>query len=1343
MDANATLALALTPFMKFTEAQLESAIIELLGAEGYPHVSGELGERSSSCVSSIKDVATKDGAGAPSLPRVLLHADLRAFLTKQYAADYITPQEIGAVIKQLEAYSGADLYESNKAIMKLVSDGFLLKREDRNQKDLYIQLIDYSELVAFREPKTGEVPTILAEDFGEYNAAGATSSHNIFKIVNQLEIVGYEKRIPDGILYINGLPLVVFEFKSAIREDATIHDAYVQLTTRYRRDIPELLKYNALSVISDGVNNKVGSLFAPYEFFYAWRKTDGGDLVEVDGINSLYSMIQGLFHKSRLLDVIRNYIYFPDTSRREDKIVCRYPQYYAATKLYQNILLHRKTDSGRDGAPTPSYSMMKDAAGATRLPDGKGGTYFGATGCGKSYTMLFLARLLMKSVDLASPTIVLITDRTDLDDQLSGTFTNAKGFIGDESVISVESRDHLRELLKGRTSGGVFLTTIHKFTEDTELLTERTNVIVISDEAHRSQVNLDQKLKITEDGVKRTFGFAKYLHDSLPNATYVGFTGTPIDATLDVFGEVVDAYTMTESVADEITVPIVYEGRAAKVILDNSKLEAIEKYYDECAGRGASDYAIEDSKKTMAHMGAILGDPKRIEALAADFVEHYEKRVSEGSTVAGKAMFVSSSRQIAYDFYKAVIAFLGERSSSCVTLRDFDDVAGATSLPDSLTRSFGAAEEWHRRNLPHRDKEGLIQSLTFRLADSMPKHVLEKMEAELTRFAEDQQALERRKKMQFYLDQGVGSCALNQPEVAQCVMDALRHHDGERYRLLAWSIMPNHVHVLIQAYGEVAKIVQSWKSYTGKWALKRNRRLELGIPSEQESFWQMEYWDRFIRNEEHFNQTLDYILRNPVNAGLDQNATAHLYTGHTGNGRTKLELHPSQIKMVMTRGKDDEKALYHLLGNKEERKKLDVQFKKAESNFKVAIVVDMWLTGFDVPFLDTIYIDKPIQRHNLIQTISRVNRKFENKKKGLVVDYIGIKKQMNMALAHYSKADSSNIEEIEASIIVVKDHLDLLGRLFHSFDTTPYFSGTPIAQLDCLNRAAEFVQLTEKIEMRTMFLVKRLKAAYDICSGSDAFTETERDHIHFYLAVRAIVAKLTKGEAPDSAQMNAKVREMISEALKSDGIEEIFKLGEDGATEIDIFGDDYLAKIEKIKLPNTKIKLLQQLLKRAIEDFKKINKVKGVDFTKQFQALVNKYNERDEKDVLRSEVLEGFSEEMIELIHALQKEKESFGEMGIDLEEKSFYDILKSLAHKYDFEYPEDKLIKLAKEVKTEVDDKAKYIDWNQRDDIKAELRAGLIVLLAENGYPPVDRDEVYKEIFEQAENFKKYQSLR
>mgnify|MGYP003677053139 FL=1 len=446
-----------------------------------------------------------------------------------------------------------------------------------------------------------------------------------------------------------------------------------------------------------------------------------------------------------------------------------------------------------------------------------------------------------------------------------------------------------------------------------------------------------------------------------------------------------------------------------------------------------------------------------------------------------------------------------------------------------------------------------------------------------------------------------------------------------------------------------------------------------------------------------------------------------------------------RVKMVMTRGKDDPKELYDMLGTPEHRKELDRQFKNAKSNFKIAIVVDMWLTGFDVPFLDTMYIDKPIQRHNLIQTISRVNRKFEGKEKGLVVDYIGIKKQMNLALAHYNKSDQQNIEEISQSIIVVRDHLSLLNAVFHNFNTQPYYQGSPLEQLTCLNMAAEFVQTTEAMEKRFMAMVKRLKAAYDICSGSEEVSQKERDQIHFYLAVRSIVFKLTKGDAPDIAQMNAKVRELIAEALRADGVDEIFKMGEDQTGPADIFDPDYLAKIEKIKLPNTKIKLLQKLLARAIEDFKKVNRAKGVDFSKQFKSLVERYNDRKDDDILVSNVLEDFSDEIIDLIHALKKEMESFKDLGIDLEEKAFYDILKALTIKYDFSYPEDEMLILAKAVKEVVEDKVKYTDWNHRDDIKAELKVDLILVLAKYGYPPVDRDEVYKEIFEQAESFKKY----
>jgi len=1071
--------------MKFTEEKLEKAFTELLGQEGFPHHLGITISRKPE--------------------EVLIEEDLQSFLLNQYAGQGITVNEIKSIILQLKSLSSSDLYESNKTFLKMLSDGFILKREDRNQKDIYIQLINYVGLNKHRQPNEDEVITIAAEPEEQY-----PPDTNIYKFVNQLEIVGSEKRIPDGIVYINGLPLVVFEFKSAIREEATIYDAYKQLTVRYHRDIPELFKYNAFCVISDGVNNKAGSFFAPYEFFYAWRRV-AGLAEDVDGIDSMFTLIQGMFNKNRLRDIIRNFIYIPDSSKKNEKIVCRYPQYYAARALFDNIKKAQKPEG-----------------------NGKGGTYFGATGCGKSFTMLYLTRLLMKSEYFESPTIVLITDRTDLDDQLAGQFTNSKNFIGDNTVVSVESRAHLRELLQGRQSGGVFLTTIHKFTEDTELLTDRNNVICISDEAHRSQVNLDQKVKVTEKGVTTTYGFAKYLHDSLPNATFVGFTGTPIDATLDVFGKVVDAYTMTESVKDEITVRIVYEGRAAKVLLNNSKLKEIEEYYAKCAEIGSNENQIEQSKKEMAQMYAIIGDPDRLKEVAKDFVNHYENRISEGATVKGKAMFVCSTREIAYELYKNILELRPEWNE------------------------IRAAEEG--AILTDKDKREL-------------------------------KSIER-------------------------------------------------------------------------------------------------------------------------------------------------------IKLIATRGQDDPKEMYDMLGTKEQRKELDRQFKNEKSNFKIAIVVDMWLTGFDVPFLDSIYIDKPIQRHNLIQTISRVNRKFEGKHKGLVVDYIGIKNQMNLALKQYSEGDKDNFEDIAESIIIVRNHLDLLAKLFHTFDSSKYFKGTTIQQLNTLNLAAEFVQQTKELETRFMGLVKRLKAAYDICAGSEQLTQTERDYTHFYLAVRSIVFKLTKGNAPDTAQMNAKVREMIKEALQSDGVEEIFKLGDEAETEQDIFDEDYLAKIEKIKLPNTKIKLLQQLLAKVIGEIRKVNKVKGIDFSKKMQALVERYNNRDANDILRSEVYEEMANALTDLIWEVHKEFSAGDELGIDFQEKAFYDILKELCIKYDFKYPDDKMIELAKAVKDLVDGQAKFPDWNKRDDIKSALKVGLILLLDEFGYPPVERDEVYVEIFEQAENFKKNQNL-
>lgn len=1041
----------------FNEHSLEMAIMELFQDEGYLYLNGEQIHRERS--------------------EVLLADDLRQYLLNRYAKDGLTTTEVDGILLRLKSISGT-IYEANKAFCKLLCDGFILNREDRSQKDLYIQLVDYDH-----------------------------PENNVFKIVNQFEIegVGGQLRIPDGIVFLNGIPVVVLKFKSAVKENTTILDAYTQLTVRYRRDIPELFKYNTFLVISDGANNKYGSFFAPYDFFYAWRKIESDDK-ELDGISSLVTMVSGLFRKDRLLDVIKNFIYFPDSSDKDTKIVCRYPQYFAATKLFENIKKHLKPEG-----------------------DGKGGTYFGATGCGKSYTMLFLTRMLMKSPYFHSPTILLITDRTDLDDQLSKQFIASKKYIGDETVVSIDSREALRQELQGRTSGGVYLTTIQKFTEDLELLTDRTNVICISDEAHRSQINLDQKVKVTEDGVDRKYGFAKYLHDSLPNATYVGFTGTPVDGTIEVFGPVVDSYTMTESVKDGITVNLVYDGRAAKVTLDQAKVKEIEDYYAQCAVEGANEHQIEESQKAVAHIDAIIGDADRLRAVAEDFIRHYETRVSEGATVAGKAMFVCSNRKIAYDFYQIVV---------------------------------GLRSEWAEKK-----------------------------------------------------------------------------------------ICPDGVEL---------------------------------------------------------------------------------------SDKEKKELKPiEKIKLIMTRNKDDEPALYEMLGTKDDRKEYDRQFKNVKSNFKIAIVVDMWLTGFDVPALDTIYIDKPIQQHTLIQTISRVNRVYTGKEKGLIVDYIGIKKNMNLALKKYTNFEGEEFEGVEQSVTIVKDQLEVLGQMFHNFNSSDFFHGTPKEQLACLNRAVEYVQLTEELERRFMAAVKRMKQAFNLCGSSDAISDTEKDYIHFYCAVRSILFKLTKGDAPDISQMNARVRELLEGAIQSDGIEELFETGKH--ISVDIFSDEYIDKINAIQLPNTKIKVLQRLLSQAIDEYKKVNRIMGMEFSERLKRVVDQYNNRRRDEAFANEVLDDVAEQLAKLLEELKLEKDSFKAMGIDYEEKAFYDILKAVAKKYEFEYPEDKMIELSKRIKVIVDDKAKYTDWSTREDIKATLQVDLILLLDEFDYPPVTIDDVYKEVLEQAENFKKY----
>ena len=1052
----------------FSEAVLEQAIIDKFTEQGYDYVSGDNLHR--------------------ELTDVLIEEDLSAFLKAKYAPHGITDSEIQSIIRSLRYASASPAYSANRAMFSRMVEGETFIREDRNAKDFHLRLIDFDEI----------------------------ENKNIVKIVNQMTIKGPKAtRRPDAIVYINGLPVVVIELKSAVKEDATIHDAYVQITTRYLRDIPELFKYNCFAVISDGVNSKAGSVFSDYEHFYSWRRIEAYDR-PVDGIDSLDTMIQGMFRKERLYDIIHNFIYFPDNDNGNNvKIVASYPQYFAARKLLTNVLYHRKPDG-----------------------DGKGGTYFGTTGCGKSYIMLFLTRLIMHDTSLQSPTVLLITDRSDLDDQLSTHFLNSKKFIGDNTIVEMDSREQLKEVLAKTASGGVYLTTIQKFAEEFGELSNRQNIICISDEAHRTSNNLDMKLVFKSDEVLKRYGFAKFLHTALPQATYIGFTGTPVDATLDVFGEVIDQYNMTDSVKDGITVRLVYDGRAARAVLDDDKVQEIERYYDQCLEAGSNEYQVEASKKAVTTIAAIIGDDDVLNTVADYFINHYENRVKEGSTVAGKCMFVCINRPIAFKFY-----------------------------------------------------------------------------------------------------------------------NILKKKRPEWFEL---KVAPDDVEL-----------------------------------SEQD----------------------------------------------------KKELVPMPMcQFVATRSKDDPQDMYDLLGTESVRKTAAAQFKNIKSNFKIAIVVDLWLTGFDVPFLDTIYIDKPItQKHTIIQTVSRVNRSFVGKDSGLIVDFIGIEKGLLTALRKYKDFDENGFDDdkVQAAIRIVKDQIEVLDAMMTGFDNTKYFTGTPQEKLRCLNEAAEFVQKTKDLEQRFMSNVSRLSKAFNLCNSGRDFNKKELDVIHYYKAVRSILFKLIRGDAPDTATMNTHVREMLEGAILSEGIKELFSTDTDvNAYAADLFSDEYLEKINRITLPNTKIKILAQLLKKKLNEFKKVNKIKALTFEERLQKVMNDYNSRLTDPSYVRGILDDVSEQLQDLLNKLKEEENSFKEMGIDYEEKAFYDILVAVAEKFKFEYPNDKNIELAKEIRAALRDKEKYSDWANSNQIKALMQADIIMILAKHGYPPVPPEiyeTVYKDILEQTENFKKY----
>lgn len=1042
---------------KFTEDQLEQAIIELFQLQGYNYVHGETIHR------QYEDI--------------LLEDDLRTYLLGRYTE--LSEVEVQKIINKIALIQASPLYLGNRETFWLINEGFDLQRDDISKVALHVDYIDYDH-----------------------------PEKNIFKVVNQYSVQGERLRRPDLLVFVNGIPVTICEFKSAINEDTTVHDAWEQITIRYTRDIPKLMKYCFLSVISDGANTKLGSIFTPYEYYYSWNKANDTDTV-ANGISSLKTMIAGAFAPERLLRVIRDFVFYPDDSKKSEAIVCRYPQFFAANKMLANIKAH-----------------MRPAG------DGKGGTYFGATGCGKTYTMLFLSRLIAQrdNESFNNPTIIILADREDLDTQTSELFVTATKYLHESDVRSIESRKDLEQTLKDRPSGGVYITTIQKFCENTGLLSDRSNIICISDEAHRTQTSTGSKLKKTDKGVFTTYGFGHYLRASFPNATYCGFTGTPIDETIVVFGDVVDSYTMKESSDDGITVRVAYEPRLARVVLSDEQAKEIQKYYEQCAAEGSSSEQIEESQRAMSKMTAILGHPDRLKKLAADIVSHYEALCSEKPEIVQKAMIVCTDRPLAFKVLKEILAIRPE---------------------------WGEAKK-----------------------------------------AEDESQLSK--------------------------------------------------------------------------------------------------------------EELDKLMALP------------------------------KVNMVATQGQNDEKELFEMCGTKEYRKKLDKQFKNNNSNFKIAIVVDMWITGFDVPSLAVMYIDKPLQKHTLIQTISRVNRVFDGKDKGLVVDYIGIKNDMLEAVKKYGGPQESPIDELNISLGIFRNHLALIDELLVDFNATKFHTGTPLERLNCLNAAAEYVQMKKEMQTRFMGLSRRLKSAYGICFPSGELTEKETATAQFYLAIRSIIYKQTQGNAPDAEIMNRVVEDMVKEAITCTGIENIV----DDHKSVDLFSDDFLAELDTVKMPITKFNALLKLLRKAISAYGRTNKVKAVEFDERLRKVVEAYNSRD-KLVFTSEVVADFvndlSDELIKIFQDLQQDKTSFEKLGISYEEKAFYDILVKVRDDHGFPYEEEKCLLLAKKIKELVDDKAQFADWSTRDDIKNQLNMDLTVLLYKNGYPPEWDEEVFEKVMEQAENFKKY----
>lgn len=888
---------------------------------------------------------------------------------------------------------------------------------------------------------------------------------NEFHVVNQYTVIEYKNKRPDVLVFVNGIPLVLFELKNITNEDATIENAYKQVKN-YQMDIPSLFYYNAFNVISDGLDTRMGTITSDFTRYMVW-KSENGEKPEEGGLNYFSVLLNGVFPKARLLDLIRNFIVFQNSKGRTIKIIAGYHQYFAVRKAVERT---------RNALEEHSRKV---------------GVVWHTQGSGKSLSMVFYTGCIVSNPEFNNPTIVVLTDRNDLDNQLFDTFCSSSKLLLRQTPKQAKSREHLKELLKVK-AGGIIFTTIQKFEESNEVLSERSNIIFMADEAHRSQYGLEGKLN-RETGEWK-YGMAKYMRDSLPNARFIGFTGTPIDfddrSTVEVFGEYIDIYDMTQAVEDGATVPIYYENRTAKIKLNEELLKKIDAEYEKMAGE-ASEMAIEKSKSDLSTIEAIIGSKERLSLLADDIIAHYEDRQY---VLTGKAMIVCMSRRIAINLYRII--------------------------------------------------------------------------------------LEKR------------------PE---------------------------------------------WKQ---------------------------------------------------------------------------------KVKVVLTSSNQDDEDWHDIIGNKAYRNGLMLEFKDDTSEFKIAIVVDMWLTGFDVPSMATMYIDKPMKGHNLMQAIARVNRVYKDKEAGLIVDYIGMAAELKSALSQYTKRDQDKIPDLGQALSIALEKLEIMRDMFYGFDYFDFFGQDDSVRLAVIANGVNFALGMEEDEQKSFIReATALSQAETLCRS---MLDTRlKQEIEFFKCVKAGICKTAGRMGITTNEINARIMKLLEQAIEQDGVYNIFAEAGKKNPEISILSEEYMEKIRRMKHKNIAAEMLRKLLEDNIRVFARTGVVKSQLFSEKMQKLLKMYNNRL---ITSAEVIE----ELLNLSKEMTEAYKAGDEKGLTTEELAFYDAL--IADPEVLRKMQDKvLIELAQEL-TELIRRSRTVDWDKKESARAYMRTKVKHLLRKYKYPPEKARGAVDIVIKQAE---------